>query len=114
MNYKVLKASDKVIDVIKKAARHLNSQKEDAQDVHSTPDETNINNSYSLFVPVRVVSGNGINGYLCNIYENGLNNAATSQGTVFLANGASTIFTLPAGTVMYAQKIKIQQIGTNE
>lgn len=114
MDYKALSASEKVLDILKKADIYLNHQKEDVQDEHKENDETKINNAYSLFVPVRVISGNGLAGYLCDIYENGINNAATSQGTVFLANGASTIYALPPGTVMYAQKINLQQIGTNE
>lgn len=114
MDYKVLAASEKVLDTLKKADIHLNHQKEDVQDEHKSNDDIRVNNAYSLFVPVRVINGNGLSGYLCDIFENGLNNAATSQGTVFLANGASTIYALPPGTVMYAQKISLQQIGTNE
>ena len=82
-------------------------------DVHSTSDDIEINTMSTIYIPVRVISGDGLIGYTCNIYENGLNNAPTKQGKVYLANGASTIYPLPAGTVMYAQLTEVQRLGSN-
>lgn len=113
MAVKVLAATEKAINAINKADQFFKTLSENAQDVHQVEDSISIDTTFSVFVPVRVISGNGLIGYTCDIFENGLNSPATKQGIVFLANGASTIYTLPAGTIMYAQQIYLQQIGSN-
>lgn len=59
----------------------------------------------------KVISGDGISGYKCDIYANGLDNGATEQALVFLANGGSTLYTIPAGTILFVQKIAIPVYG---
>lgn len=49
----------------------------------------------------KVNSGDGISGYNCSLYENGLDNPATKTITVFLSNGGSTFYSIPPGTVLY-------------
>lgn len=110
---KVLGATNRVINAIRKADKIEFKESELTHDVHNVPDETKVNISNQLFVPVRVVSGNGVIGYTCDIYEHGLSESPTKQGLVFLANGASTIYSLPTGTIMYAQLIEIQKLGSN-
>lgn len=65
-------------------------------------------------IPARVVSGNGVIGYTCNLHANGLTETPTGQGLVFLANGASTFYALPAGTVLFVQAVEISIMGTND
>lgn len=113
MELRVLAATEKAINAINKADAFFNSLKENTQDVHQSDDMNVIETGFSQFIPVRVVSGNGVTGYICDVFENGLTNPATKQGRVFLANGNSTIYTLPVGTVMYAQAINVTKIGTN-
>jgi hypothetical protein len=59
----------------------------------------------------KVISGDGINGYTCNIYKNGLDNPPTEQSLVFLANGGSTLYRIPANTILYVQKIAVPVYG---
>lgn len=110
MPMKVIEATPKVVDTLKKANRLVNSssvvggqssnpvsvKKAEGQFVGSVP-----------IVPAKVKEGNGIAGYFCDIYGNGLTEPPTDQGTVFLANGASSIFALPPGTVIFVQKYNI-------
>ena len=115
MAKKVIEATDKVIDVLKKAERLVNrgSQYID-QSPQKTPlskFETNIND-YTL-IPARIISGNGVNGYICDLYYNGLSADATKRGLVFLANGASTIHVLPPGTILYVQKTTVSIEGAS-
>lgn len=114
MASKVLGATDRVLNALKKAEGLIEKQSELTQDVHTTPEDVKIDLANQQLVPVRVVSGNGITGYICDIFEKGLSEPATKQGRVFLANGASTIYTLPVGTVMYAQRIVLEKIGTSD
>lgn len=113
MAVKVLGATDKIMDVINKADNYFNKTSENLQDVHPKDEEHHIETGFAQFVPVRVVSGNGVVGYICDIFEKGLSEPATKQGRVFLANGNSTIYNLPVGTVMYAQAINVSKLGTN-
>ena len=113
MSVEVVAANEKAINAINKADQFFNKISENAQDVHPTEDQIFIDTSYSQYVPVRVVSGNGVTGYICDIFENGLAEPATKQGRVFLANGNSTLYVLPVGTVMYAQAINVAKLGTN-
>ena len=114
MAVKVLGATERVLSILNKASEFFRKETELTQDIHNTPTEGQyINTVGQTFIPVRVVSGNGVTGYVCDIFENGLNEPATKQGLVFLANGNSTIYPLPVGTVMYAQKIYIERLGTN-
>lgn len=114
MANRVLGATERTISALKKAEGLIGKENELTHDVHHTPEDANIDLKYQQLVPVRVVSGNGITGYICDIFEKGLSEPATKQGRVFLANGASTIYTLPVGTVMYAQKIVVEKIGTSD
>jgi hypothetical protein len=41
----------------------------------------------------------------------GLTERPTSQGTVFLPNGGSSLYRLPIGTILYVQKIKVPILG---
>ena len=110
----VLEATPRVMNALKKAEGIQSNLDESLQDVHPTPDDGgNINTLNGILVPVRIVSGNGVAGYICDVFENGLNNPATKQGRVFLANGNSTIYVLPAGTVMYAQLLNVTKMGSN-
>lgn len=59
----------------------------------------------------KVISGDGIKGYKCQIYKNGLDNPYTEEATVFLANGGSTLYTIPAGTILFVQKIAVPMYG---
>lgn len=106
---KVLGATPEVIDTIKKASIMLNSSKITDEYPNVSKQDVMENDPTSLptLIPAKVISGNGIDGYLCNIFGNGLSQPATSQGTIFLANGASSIFSLPEGTILFVQKISI-------
>lgn len=110
MARKILEATPGVVDTLKKANVLVNSStlKDQLQQGVKilTKIDGNISGQSDL-IPAKVVSGDGLNGYLCNIYRNGLDNPPSEQGTVFLANGASTIHTLPAGTVLFVQKTSI-------
>ena len=112
MAINVLGATPKIIDTLKKADKLVNNQfQRNAQDQKANISIKSAINSNAV-VPVRVISGDGVNGYLCNIYENGLTNDATRQGIVFLANGNSSVYVLPAGTIMFAQQVALTQLGT--
>lgn len=106
----VIAATPKVIDTIKKANILVNSStlSETIKKGATTLREMNTQSVTSApLVAAKVKSGNGIIGYTCDIYGNGLAEAPTDTGTVFLANGASSIFVLPAGTIIYVQKYPI-------
>lgn len=110
MAEKVLAATPKVIDTIKKANQLVNSSNltDSIQKGANVVKEMNTTNHTSApLVPARVIEGNGIIGYTCDIYANGLAEAPTDTGTVFLANGASSIFSLPPGTIIFVQKYPI-------
>lgn len=107
---KVIEATPKVIDTLKKANTLVNSGKVIDQAPPNRVNTTRLEASMNIgnqLVPAKVVSGNGITGYLCDIYGAGLGEAPTNQGTVFLANGASSVFSLPVGTIIYVQKYPI-------
>lgn len=109
MELKVLGATTEVLDTLKKASLLVNSSKitDEYKNGKNPSTLNNAENQKAILIPAKVISGNGIDGYLCDIFENGLGETATSQGTVFLANGASSIFALPAGTIIFVQKIAI-------
>lgn len=112
---KVLGATNKVLDTLNNVNSYIQKSYEATPDVHNQ--DSNENFSWPRpgdFIPVRVVSGNGVTGYICDIFENGLSEPPTKQGRVFLANGASTIYVLPEGTVMYAQPIQVQRFGSQQ
>lgn len=106
----VIAATPKVIDTIKKANQLVNSSNlsETLKRGSTVVKEMNTTNHITApLVPAKVVEGNGIIGYTCDIYSNGLAEAPTDTGTVFLANGASSIFSLPPGTIIFVQKFPI-------
>lgn len=110
MAEKVLAATPKVIETIKKANQLVNSSTltDSIQKGANVVKEMNTtNHTAAPLVPARVIEGNGIIGYTCDIYANGLAEAPTDTGTVFLANGASSIFSLPPGTIIFVQKYPI-------
>lgn len=110
MRKKVLEASQQVIDTIKKANQLVNSGTISDQAPKSNILQTQMNGSLTgaqKLVPAKVKEGNGISGYLCDIYGNGLSEPPTDTGTIFLANGASSIFVLPAGTILFVQRYPI-------
>lgn len=110
MAIKVIEATPKVIDTIKKANKLVNSGTLSDQAPNSSILQTQMNGSLTgaqKLVPAKVKEGNGITGYLCDIYANGLGEPPTDTGTVFLANGASSIFVLPAGTIIFVQRYPI-------
>lgn len=114
MAEKVLAATPKVIDTIIKANQLVNSSNltDSIQKGSNVVKEMNTTNHTSApLVPARVIEGNGIIGYTCDIYANGLSEAPTDTGTVFLANGASSIFSLPPGTIIFVQKYPIVMHG---
>lgn len=112
MTYNVLAATPATVDTLKKAYHLVNKQIQTSEESQNNtkPAQTNIHSDN--IVPVRVISGDGVNGYTCDIFENGLDKQATKRGIVYLANGNSTIYTLPAGTILYAQQINIATMGT--
>lgn len=113
-NIKVLAATPEVVDTIKKANILVNK---------STVSDRGVERSYSNakmaggikqvneLVPAKVVSGNGVIGYTCHIFGNGLDQPYTETGTVFLANGGEGIFQLPVGTVLFVQKYSVRVFG---
>lgn len=106
----VIAATPQVIDTIKKANQLVNSSTltDPLQKGTTVLKEMNSTNHTSApLVPAKVIEGNGIIGYTCDIYANGLAEAPTDIGTVFLANGASSIFSLPPGTIIFVQKYPI-------
>lgn len=110
----VIAATPKVIETIKKANQLVNSTNlsETLKKGTNVVKEMNTTNQISApLVPAKVVEGNGIIGYTCDIYSNGLAEAPTDTGTVFLANGASSIFSLPPGTIIFVQKYPIVMHG---
>lgn len=110
MAEKVLAATPKVIDTIIKANQLVNKSTltDSIQKGTNVVKEMNTTNHTSApLVPAKVIEGNGIIGYTCDIYANGLAEAPTDKGTVFLANGASSIFSLPPGTIIFVQKYPI-------
>lgn len=110
MAIKVIQATKNVIDALKKAhALTPTSTIVDQPKNENTP-VIKIDGSLTgggQLVPAKVVSGNGLIGYTCDIYKNGLSEPPTETGTVFLANGGSTIFVLPVGTILFVQKYPI-------
>lgn len=97
MAVNLLAATPKTISTLKKAEQVINRLDESADFKHKqSANNVDLSLGYNYkIVPCKVVSGDGLNGYTCDIYENGLTNPATKQGIVFLANGNSTIYTLP-------------------
>lgn len=114
-NLKVLAATPKVVNTIKQAADVLNKIQLSGQDptksnILTTKVDGNLQGSVPI-VPAKIKEGNGLTGYLCDIYANGLTEPPTSEGRVFLTNGASSIFVLPPGTVLFVQKYNIVMHG---
>lgn len=110
MAEKVLAATPKVIDTIIKANQLVNkSSLNDSiqKGVNVVKEMNTTNHTTAPLVPAKVIEGNGIIGYTCDIYANGLSEAPTDTGSVFLANGASSIFSLPPGTIIFVQKYPI-------
>jgi hypothetical protein len=109
-NQKVIGASPKVIETLKKANTFFNSTNlmsdKSTGRVLTTQMEGQLGGSSPL-IPAKVKSGNGLIGYECDIFRDGLSEPPTEVGTVFLANGASTIFALPVGTIIFVQKCAI-------
>lgn len=106
----VIAATPQVIDTIKKANQLVNSTNlsETVKTGTNVVKEMNTTNHIAApLVPAKVIEGNGIIGYTCDIYSNGLSEAPTNTGTVFLANGASSIFSLPPGTIIFVQKYPV-------
>lgn len=110
MAKKVIEATPKVIDTIRKANQLVNSStiidQAPPNRVNTTRMESTTTTAGTL-IPARVIGGNGLTGYQCNIFENGLSEPPTSTGTVFLANGASTIFVLPPGSIIFVQRFPV-------
>jgi hypothetical protein len=106
----VVKATPQVIETLKKVNRLVNSSSLNTNTVNNSSKVAKIEGQIlgsTPLVPAKVKEGNGIAGYFCDIYGNGLSEPPTDQGTVFLANGASSIFALPPGTVIFVQKYNI-------
>ena len=113
-NIKVLAATPEVVDTIKKANVLVNKTSLNDQGARPTINNPKIAGGIKQvneLVPAKVVSGNGVIGYTCNIYGNGLDQQPTEVGTVFLANGGSTIFQLPVGTTLFVQKYSVRVFG---
>jgi hypothetical protein len=107
---KVIEATPQVIDTIQKANKLVNSSTISDQmngPISSPYISEGVMASAEKMVPAKVLAGNGLIGYRCEIYKNGLSEPPTDVGTVFLANGASTIYALPAGTIIFVQKFVI-------
>lgn len=115
MANRALGATPKVIDVLKKTEKLVNTTNlaVNQNDV-KLPKTTLVNSEAKTnLIPARVITGNGIHGYICDIYANGLTESPTDRGTIFLPNGGSSIYSLPEGTVLYVQKIAISIDGSD-
>ena len=111
---KVLAATPEVVDTIKKANNLVNKTVLSDRGVersNSNPKMAGGVKQVNALIPARVKSGNGVIGYTCDIFGNGLDQPSTEQGTVFLANGAQGIFQLPVGTVLFVQKYSVRVFG---
>ena len=114
MSTRVLAATDNVIQTLKKANVLVNKVKLSDKGVDndaSTLSFTKGLNRPGDLIPATVVSGNGVIGYTCDIFENGIDQPATKQGTVFLANGGGSLFELPVGTRLFVQKYNVRVFG---
>ena len=110
MKYKVIEANRKTIETLQKANRLCNSAvltpNERTKKVLTQEINGQVNANATL-IPAKVKSGNGLVGYECDIFKNGLSEPATEVATVFLANGASSIYALPPGTVIYVSRFAL-------
>jgi hypothetical protein len=116
MATKVLGATPTVIDTLKKAKDLVNRQSV-AVDQSPVKNRTSVSvstNNAGKAVPARILSGNGSSGYTADIFGEGLENPPTARGTVFLANGRSTLWELPPGTILYVQKAFIDVMGNGD
>ena len=114
MSTRVLAATDGVVQTLKKANVLVNKAKLQDKGVDNDPSTLSFTkglNRPGELVPARVVSGNGVIGYTCEIFQNGIDQPATKQGTVFLANGGGSLFELPVGTILFVQKYTVRVFG---
>jgi hypothetical protein len=114
---KAVEATPTLIDTLKKAKVLVNTTKYNPETKPAPPKDNRQENSLPVvgqICPARVVGGDGTVGYTCDIFGNGLENPATTQGIVYLANGASTLWVLPPGTILYVQKAQISAMGSVE
>ena len=109
MAKRVVEATPEVLDTLRKARILVNKGNDGVQGIDGTtlPDDTQELIPANTQVPAKVKSGNGIVGYTCDIYGNGLTQLPTSEGLVFLTNGASSLYTLPVGTVLFVQAMDV-------
>lgn len=110
---KLLAATDTTIDTLKKAYNLVNQQNETVSSNKKTINPTDeLYQQSSELIPARVISGNGLIGYTCDIYEAGLTEVPSYQGIVFLANGNSSIYSLPPGTILFVQRLNVNVMGS--
>jgi hypothetical protein len=94
MAIKVIEATPQVIDTIKKASVLVNSGSDSyqkSQKADTKVDFKNLSSPDSNLIAARVVSGDGIKGYTCDIYGDGIENPPTKRGIVYLPNGRFNI-----------------------
>lgn len=115
MAQQVVAATPEVLDTLRKARVLVNQSNLGNQSLagSTSPDNT-ISISNGTMIPARVKSGNGVNGYICDIHGNGLAESPTSEGIVYLTNGASTLYTLPVGTVIFVQAMQVSIMGSSD
>lgn len=114
---KAVEATPVLIDTLKKAKILVNTTRYSQQSKPPVSKDNRQENSLPIvgqILPARIVGGDGAIGYTCDIFGNGLDNPATTQGIVYLANGASTLWVLPPGTILYVQKAQISAMGSVE
>lgn len=112
---KAVEATPTLIDTLKKAKVLVNTIQYSSPSKPIVSKDNRQENSLPIvgqILPARVVGGDGTIGYTCDIFGNGLDNPATTQGIVYLANGASTLWVLPPGTILYVQKAQISVMGS--
>lgn len=102
MKIPVIAATSEVIKTLQKAKATLSNinlipnQKESKQQQDQQINPQGI-------LQGKIISGNNLSGYICGIYENGFENDPTYSVLAFLNNGASSLYSIPSGTIVYLQ-----------
>ena len=109
----VIAATPKTVDTLRRSADLVTKLDETTSQQQKNIPGPSISLTSVPIIPAKVVSGDGLNGYVCDLYENGLTNPVTGRGIVYLANGNSTIYTLPVNTVLYVQSVPIAIMGSD-
>lgn len=107
MAIKVIEATPQVVDTLKKASVLVNTGTDSYQkkpEADRKVDFKNLSSPDSNLIAARVISGDGIRGYTCDIYGDGIENPPTKQGIVYLPNGRFNIIQVSAWNVIICTK----------